>query len=329
MKNWLVKKWFYYLIVALALPATGIIYSFQLDENNVQCVQQTGKKYQSEYVIVLIIDGPRMSETFDDTSYQYIPNLARVLAPQGVLVKTFRNNGPTYTNAGHTAITTGNYQSINNSGLELPKNPSMFQYFLKEKNLDSTHAWVIASKGKLDILTNTKNKEWKNQFTPASYCGVNGKGLGYTADKYTWRDAQVILKKYHPNLSLINLLEVDSKGHQADWNGYLQGLKNTDQIALELWNFIQSDEVYKDKTTLIITNDHGRHLDGKRSGFVNHGCNCEGCRRIYLIALGPDFKSNTVLNNNYEQIDISATIAEILGFSFPISDGKVMTDLFK
>jgi hypothetical protein len=47
------------------------------------------------------------------------------------------------------------------------------------------------------------------------------------------------------------------------------------------------------------------------------------------VALGPDFKKNTVLNIPYEQIDLSATIAEMLHFSFPVSQGKVMTELFK
>lgn len=315
-----------YLSIALVIPFAGALLSF----NTIKKVDDESiKKYKTEYVIILVIDGPRMSETFGDSTFQYIPNLSRVLAPQGVLVGNFRNNGSTFTNAGHTAITTGVYQSIKNNGLVLPKNPSMFQYFLKEKGYDSTQAYVIASKGKLNILANTKNKKWFNQFQPSSYCGVNGQGMGYTDDPSTWRDAQVILKSHHPKLSLINLLEVDVKGHQNEWQQYLQGIRNTDKTALELWDFIQSDSIYKDKTTLFITNDHGRHLDGHKDGFVNHGDNCEGCRSIYLVALGPDFKRNISIDNAYEQIDISATIAELLQFHFPISNGVVMTELFK
>ena len=325
----LFSKRFYFLSFAFLFPLLVELYPNQNKREDLIKTEIVSDSLKTEYVFVLVIDGPRMSETFDDTSYQYIPNLAHVIAPQGVLVKNFRNNGPTYTNAGHTAITTGVYQSINNGGFELPKNPSMFQYFLKEKKYDSTAAWIIASKGKLDILSNTKNKNWKDTYTPAAYCGTNGSGFGYTSDKYTWRDAKVILNQYHPKLTLMNLLEVDSKGHQADWKGYLQGIRNTDQIALELWDFIQNDSIYKDKTTLFITNDHGRHLEGKKNGFVNHGCNCEGCRRIYLIALGPDFKSNIILQDEYEQLDISKTIAYMLNFDFPISEGEVMYNLFK
>jgi predicted AlkP superfamily pyrophosphatase or phosphodiesterase len=289
----------------------------------------TGRKYITENVIILVIDGPRMSETFGDSTYKYIPNLANVLAPQGVLLKNFRNNGPTYTNAGHSAITTGVYQRINNSGLELPKNPSIFQYFLKEKGLSKESAWIIASKGKLNILANTKSKKWRNQYVPSAFCGINGSGLGYTADEKNFSDALRILGQYHPKLTLINLLEVDVNGHANLWEGYLKAIQRTDQKALELWNFIENDSIYKGKTTLFITNDHGRHSKGHKDGFVSHGDNCEGCRSIYLIALGPDFKKNSILPNRYEQIDISKTIAEMLHFNEPVSEGQIMKDLFK
>jgi predicted AlkP superfamily pyrophosphatase or phosphodiesterase len=289
----------------------------------------TDRKYTTENIIILVIDGPRMSETFGDSTYKYIPNLANVLAPQGVLLKNFRNNGPTYTNAGHSAITTGVYQRINNSGLELPKNPSIFQYFLKEKGLSKESAWIIASKGKLNILANTKNKKWRDQFIPSAFCGINGSGLGYTADEKNFSDALRILGQYHPKLTLINLLEVDVNGHANLWEGYLKAIQRTDQKALELWNFIENDSIYKGKTTLFITNDHGRHSKGHKDGFVSHGDNCEGCRSIHLIALGPDFKKNSILPNRYEQIDISKTIAEMLHFNEPVSEGQIMKDLFK
>jgi predicted AlkP superfamily pyrophosphatase or phosphodiesterase len=279
--------------------------------------------------MVLVIDGPRFSETFGDSSCQFIPHLSKDLAPQGVLIRNFRNNGPTYTNAGHTAITTGVYQKIKNNGLELPKYPGMFHYYLKQKGVDSTETWLIASKGKLSILGDTKNKKWKGKFQPSLHCGIDGKGEGYTPDIYNWRDAKNILTEYHPKLTLINMLEVDVRGHQNEWPEYKQAIRNTDQIAYELWDFIQSDSIYKDKTTLFITNDHGRHLDGHKDGFVSHGDNCEGCRKMYLIALGPDFKQNVVLNDQYELIDISRTIACLLNFSVPTSEGVIMEDLFK
>lgn len=285
--------------------------------------------YKSKHVIVLIIDGPRFSETFGDPTYQYIPHLSKDLAPQGVLFTNFRNNGKTNTNSGHTSITTGVYQNIKNDGSELPKYPSIFQYYLKSSKLPKDKAWIVASKGKLNILANARKKDWFNSFMPSDYCGPNGNGDEYSPDIHTWKVVLEKLRVDQPNLMLINLLEVDTRGHSNDWPNYLEAIKRTDDYAMQLWEFIQSNDYYKDNTTLIITNDHGRHLDGHKDGFKEHGDGCEGCRKIYMLALGPDFRKNRVITEEYEQIDISKTIAEILHFDMPTSEGRIIAPLFE
>jgi predicted AlkP superfamily pyrophosphatase or phosphodiesterase len=85
------------------------------------------QEFKSEYTIIVVIDGPRYTETFGDSSCKYIPNMGKNLVKEGVLYTNFRNNGPTFTISGHTAMTTGVYQSISNAGKKLPDNPSIFQ----------------------------------------------------------------------------------------------------------------------------------------------------------------------------------------------------------
>ena len=96
---------------------------------------------------------------------------------------------------------------------------------------------------------------------------------------------------------------------------------------MKLWEFIQNDPYYKDNTTLLITNDHGRHPDGHKEGFKEHGDNCDGCKQIYLLALGPDFKQNVVITEEYEQIDLSVTVAKLLNFTIPTSKGRLIAPL--
>ncbi|NVK63941.1 MAG: alkaline phosphatase family protein [Flavobacteriales bacterium] len=310
-------------LVALLLLSSSIVTTCDTE------VKPPKKDFRTKNVIVLVIDGPRFSETFGDSTCQYIPHLAKDLAPQGVLFTNFRNNGKTNTNSGHTAITTGVYQSIRNDGTELPKYPSFFQYYLKEKKIPKEKAWIIASKGKLNILANARKKGWFHSYMPSDYCGPRGNGSEYVADKFTWDVVLEKLKTEQPSMMLINLLEVDTRGHSNDWPNYLGAIERTDKYAYKLWKFIQNSKHYKDNTTLIITNDHGRHLDGHKDGFVSHGDRCEGCRKIYMIGLGPDFKQGEVVTEEYEQIDISATIAHLMNFEMPTSDGRVITPLFK
>lgn len=284
--------------------------------------------YKTRYVVILVIDGPRWTETFGDTSCRYIPYMGKELVNEGVLFTSFYNNGSTTTTSGHTAITTGLYQHISNGGKELPKRPNMFQYFLKSTNADKTKAWLISSKGKLEILAGTKDKDWWNVYMPSTYCGPNGNSSSYSGDPGTVAKVKQVIDTYHPQLMLINLLEVDTHGHGNDWEGYKRGIVNCDRHAYDLWNFIQEDPEMKDQTTLFITNDHGRHLDGHKDGFVNHGDNCLGCRHISLLAMGPDFPKGKVVTSEAELIDITATVSQMMGFAMPTQEGRFLKELF-
>ncbi|MCX6181030.1 MAG: alkaline phosphatase family protein [Bacteroidetes bacterium] len=286
-------------------------------------------KLKTENVIIVVIDGPRYSETWGDSALQYIPMMSGKLLPEGVLYKNFRNVGHTYTNAGHTSICTGVDQSINNFGLEIPENPSVFQYYLSAKNVDAEKAWIITSKDKLEILANCTDTAWKGKFRPSTDCGAKGLSSGYRDDSLTISNTIAIIKKHHPHLILVNLKEPDFSGHANNWEGYLKGIRSGDKYVYQLWQAIQNDPVYAGKTTLLITSDHGRHLDGVKSGFTNHGDDCEGCRHINLLALGPDFKKNVVLDSTRNQKDIASTVAYLLDFQMPTSKGEVLNEMFK
>jgi hypothetical protein len=297
---------------------------------SVSFAQKKNLQYQSEYFVILVIDGPRYTETYGDTACTYIPNLCHVLRPEGTFFSDFLNQGQTYTIPGHTALTTGCYQRISNVGTSLPKRPSLFQYYLQQRSKPSSDAQIIASKGKLSVLSNTKDKKWKDQYQPYSFCGPNGNGLGYGSDAATMEKIRGVLgSEAPPHLMLINLLGVDVAGHLNQWNKYLENIQLTDQYALEIWNLIQNNPATKNKTTLFITNDHGRHSHGHKSGFINHGDGCEGCRHISLLALGPDIPKNQVIPTKAEMIDIPYTIAQMMHLDFPTGKGRFLNELFE
>lgn len=287
------------------------------------------RDYEAENIIVIVMDGPRYSETWGDITHQNITHLYNDIAKQGVVYTGFYNNGPTYTLSGHTSITTGYYQEINNSGQESPNYPSFFQYWLTNGRKSNESAWIIASKDKIEILNNCKNVRYKDRGVPSTNCGINGINTGYRDDSITFKTVIKTLTNYQPKLLLINLKEPDNLAHKGNWSNYLKGIKQSDEYIFQIWNYIQSSPFYKDKTALFITNDHGRHLDGVAGGFSNHGDGCDGCRRLFLCAVGPDFKSGTTITTRRELIDITATIAEILHLQMNYSNGKIMYELFK
>jgi hypothetical protein len=299
------------------------------------CAHAPGLKptpYATKHAIILVLDGPRQSEVWAEKGRPHIPHMDKELLPQGILLAGFRNNGPTYTTSGHTAFCTSHYEDLENSkGSQLPSRPSLFQRYRKASGAPASKTWVITTKDKLAILADTSDPAWHGRWQPKAWCGKDGKGLGsgYGEDPDTEAAALRILAQDHPDLVIINLKQPDAAGHAKDWAGYLKGIRDGDAFAAQLWAFLQSDAVYKDRTALFVTHDHGRHLDGVADGFVSHGDNCEGCRRIALLALGPDFKRGVELPEGGQQVDLAPTIAQLLGFDFDRADGTPLTQLYK
>jgi Metalloenzyme superfamily len=268
--------------------------------------------YQGTKLVVLVIDGPRYTETFGDPLHRYIPHLF-AMSREGAVVPRFYNEGVTNTTNGHACIMTGYNEALDNSGRELPGNPSFMQYWLEKTGASARKAWVVASKDKLEVLTNCKEASYHNRFVATSNCGISGLGSGYRDDSITFHALIKVFEDDQPDLVLINLKEPDVSGHRNDWQGYLNGLRKSDEYAWLIWQYLQLNPYYSDQTNFFVTNDHGRHLDGWKDGFVSHGDDCEGCHHISLLALGPDIKPGFVASNSYGLQDLHATICLLLG----------------
>ena len=133
-----------------------------------------------------------------------------------------------------------------------------------------------------------------------------------------------------PNLVLVNLQDVDEAGHKARNNLdiYYDAIRNADRLVGRIWNeLIQDKEDYRDKTTLIVTTDHGRN-DYYSYG-LNHGGLSHQNRHLLFLALGPDIAEGRVCTERRYQIDIVPTVGELMGLETPYACGEVMTGMFK
>ncbi len=285
----------------------------------------------ARHVVIVVIDGPRWSETWGKLGQPNIPHQATELAALGTRYSNFRNTAWTYTNCGHTALTTGFYEQIENGGKELPAHPSLFQYFRQATGLPAESTWVVASKDKLYVLGDTTDPAWHGRLQPRVDCGVPAKVQlgGYRVDLATLAAAKKVLTTYLPALLLVNFKEPDASGHAKDWAGYVQGIRDTDTYVAELWQHIQAEPELHDRTDLFITNDHGRHLDGHGDGYISHGDDCEGCRHISMLAVGPDIAVGKVVEQQRNQVDLAVTVARLVGVSLSGSTGQVMSELLR
>jgi len=105
-------------------------------------------------------------------------------------------------------------------------------------------------------------------------------------DVYTFRFAMHYLERHHPRVLYIALGETDDWGHENRYDRVIQALHKNDGYFRELWNFLQNDPQYQDKTTILITTDHGRGTEAE--DWVRHKNYIEGSQYTWMAVVGPE-----------------------------------------
>lgn len=133
-------------------------------------------------------------------------------------------------------------------------------------------------------------------------------------DTITYHFAKQYLQNYHPRFAFIGFDETDHYGHEGNYDAYLNAANMLDRYMQDLWSMIQSDPQYKDKTTLIITCDHGRG-DANKKSWHHHGVNIFHSNQTWMAVMGPDTpaKGEKVGKKRYRTNQIAATIAQLFG----------------
>lgn len=278
----------------------------------------------SQNVVIVIIDGARYSETFADRNNTYTPRMWN-LANEGTYIKSFYNDSATYTAAAIPAIWCGTWTNrvdtfYDNANTQYAEKPSIFEYFRKQKNIPKQKC--LYSLGFVSSL-------WLQSF----HINYGRDYWPHTISK-GWNDDDVLLntldylRREHPQLTVMYLADVDHAGHSGVWNNYVSTIENADKIVADFWETIQQDNFYKDKTTMIVTNDHGRH-DDAHGGFQGHGDGCPGCRQIMFLAIGPSIRKNYVSTQMRRIPDVAVTAASILGVNMEFATGEVASEIFE
>lgn len=281
----------------------------------------SGLAYTTERIVLVIIDGLRYSEGLGDPNHLQVPNMA-ALAEQGALVTNFQNDGTTYTSRAIPAIWCGAWTEINtfsdtscggssNNTTELP---TVFEYYRNQ--LDRPAEDCVYTLKELCPWKASLDQDYGPDFWPLYHA------VGYS-DEDVWQETEQVIANLSPHFLLMYLADVDHAGHSGNWAEYIQAISIADSLVGELWATLQADQEYAGKTTMLITNDHGRHS----YNFSGHGDDCIGCRHIQLLAIGPDIHAGLTSEIPRTIPDITPTIGELLGFTAEDATGTPMLEL--
>jgi hypothetical protein len=132
-------------------------------------------------------------------------------------------------------------------------------------------------------------------------------------DSFLFQAAREHLLRHRPRVFYVGFLETDNWGHAGRYDHLLNSAHAVDSYIQRLWELLQSIDQYRDKTTLIITTDHGR--GSGRTDWKNHGKDIEGAENMWMAFLGPDTPSLGERKNcdRVTQSQVAATLAALLG----------------
>lgn len=146
---------------------------------------------------------------------------------------------------------------------------------------------------------------------------LTARPIGVRPDVITYFAAREYLKAYKPKVLYIAFDETDDFAHGGMYDQYLESAHAEDRMIANLWTTIQAVPEYRNRTTLLITCDHGRG-DKNKEQWKDHGQKVEDANQIWLAAIGPDTKrlGEVTEQGQLYQKQFAATIAALLGMEF-------------
>jgi len=145
-------------------------------------------------------------------------------------------------------------------------------------------------------------------------------GDGVRPDHLTYFIAKEYIKQYKPKVLYIGFDETDDYAHGGRYDHYLHLANMTDKWLADLWSMLQSIPEYRDKTTMLITTDHGRG-DKVKKEWTSHGKKIEGADQIWFAAIGAGIAPMGEVKRDEQlyQAQVAQTIANLLGLKFKAS----------
>ncbi len=231
---------------------------------------------------------------------------------------------------------------INSNNAVQNPNTNVLEYLNKQKGFENKVA-VFASWEVFPAILNTKlsglmvnagytDFEDNEAGERLKYLNeLQRKGPHYLGDTridfMTYEFGKEYLKQYKPRVLYLAFDETDDLAHAGNYKMYLTQAHQEDSFLQELWQYLQTDSVYKDKTTLIITCDHGRG-DMSPKGWRSHGFWIRDSGQTWMAVIGPDTPAEGIIKTQtttYHK-QLAQTVAKLLGFDFKANAGHNVGD---
>jgi hypothetical protein len=293
--------------------------------------------------IILVMDGVRLEESLGDEPSSatgeypqaFMPSTWSSLLPEGARASQAWSLGATTTTPAHAVLISGRRQPLANYsvggdvGLYRPELPSLFEAVRDQLEASEEQVILVAN---TELVHPVERSLWPDA-AGAGWVWVGQEddpAVPSHDDRAVLAELKAQLEAQPTRLALVNLHQVDRSGHYGNDEAYLDDVRGLDDPIAELWTWLQTRVDYVGDTTLVLISDHGRHsYSDDDPHWRHHGDNCNGCRRVPALVLGPGVSAGVDLADPLLLADVAPTLAAQLGVELPWADGLVLEGLLE
>lgn len=129
------------------------------------------------------------------------------------------------------------------------------------------------------------------------------------------------MRQFAPDVLVVAFGEIDC-AHYGSWSRYVEAIRRTDELTWRIWRASEEIPSYRGRTLMLVAPDHGRELERPGgTGFVHHSDFYtgqridEGCRRVWLLAVGPNVPAGAQIAEPLPARAVAATALGYLGLA--------------
>ncbi|WP_314242245.1 alkaline phosphatase family protein [Empedobacter tilapiae] len=297
----------------------GVEKSILNDKKYNSIIVQTNQKYWAE-------DSIKRRELLMPFTWKIIKEKGVILGNRDEQNFVNLTNKRLWSYPGYNEIITGKADDKrikNNKDIPNP-NISVFEMANQQKNLNNKvmvfGSWRmytnIFNQDRSKLLVNAgyqdsfnQNKSERELLIERFQLETPKQWWGTRFDIFTHEFALEAMKNQKPKLLFIGYGEADDYGHDEDYDQYINSINRNDRMIEELWNYVQSDPFYKDRTTIIVTKDHGR---GNGNEWTDHNDEVKGSDEGFILLIGNGINPKNLKKNQTYTDQIASTIADLM-----------------
>ncbi len=188
-----------------------------------------------------------------------------------------------------------------------------------EAEVEATRRCALLARSTSRISTRGLRSGPARDFLDRHYEAWKASGETTSHDAFLTEAAIACMRTFEPDVLFVAYGEIDC-AHYGSWSRYVEAIRRTDALTWQLWQAAEQNPAYRGRTLMLVVPDHGRELERPGgSGFIHHSDFYtnkdadEGCRRVWMLAVGPGIAADRRLGDPVPITTVAATGLEYLG----------------